>query len=310
MKTSIIKFLAFILLVSTSLSAQEKDNKAIYFKGSKFTYPLIEKWITEYNKENLQSQIKFGTKQTSGKEVLDIIAYQVADSDLISNQTVSYVGRYALVPVSNKRNPIIAKIGKGGLSKKVLKKLFFDETDEYGDEQESKSKFVATVYSRENQAPTTITLAKYFDAKPTDLKGKKILGDDIYLLNAIKRDSTGVTFNSLNYAYDIESRKLRTDIALLPLNLKSQQKEILNTLDIDNTIALLEKNSVENIPVGYFGFVLSKEQRENHQVTDFVKWVLAKGQQFNHQFGFLNLDETTLTAQKAQIDDKFLTSIK
>lgn len=312
MKSYAIKLLAFILLISTSLSAEEKDNKTLYLKGSKFTYPLIEKWIAEYNKENPQSQIKATAKQVTSKDAaLNVVAYQLSDSDLSSNQIVSYVGRYALVPVSNKRNPIIAKAGKSGLSKKLLKKLFFEETDEYGDEsQETKSKYSATVYARENQAPTTITLASYFGAKPTDLKGKKVLGDDIYLLNAIKKDSTGVTFNSLNYVYDIQSRKLRNDIALLPLNLKSQQKEVLNTLDIDNAIALLEKNSVESIPVSNFGFVLSKEQRENKQITDFVKWVLVNGQKFNHEYGFLNLDEATLTSQKNQLDEKYLTAIK
>ena len=307
-----VKLLALFLLVSTSLSAADKDNKTLHLKGAKFTYPLVEKWIAEYSKENPLSEVKTVLWQATEKEsILNIVACQLSDSDLTADQTVAYVGRYALIPVSNKQNPIIAKAGKNGLSKKLLKKLFFEETDDYGDEpQEAKSKYTATVYARENKAPTTITLARYFGANPTELKGKKVLGDDIYLLNAIKKDSTGVTFNSLSYVYDIHSRKLRSDIALLPLNLKSQQKEALNTLDIDNTIALLEKTSVESIPVGSFGFVLSKEQRNNRQITDFIKWILANGQKFNHEFGFLTLDNATLTSQKNQLDDTFLSSIK
>ena len=288
-----------MLLISLPVSAQEKELNAFNLAGAKFTFPLIEKWVLEYNKANPQAQINLNTKQNVDvAHTLKVVAYQVPDSDLLGSQTVSYVGRYALVPVSNKRNPIIAKVGKGGLSKKALKKLFFDESDEYGDEPETKSKFTATVYARENQAPTTITLSRYFGAKPSELKGKKVLGDDIYLLSAIKKDSTGVTFNSLSYVFDTRNRKLRSDIALLPLNLKSQQKEVLNTLDIDNTIALLEKSNVESIPVSNFGFVLSKELLNNKQITDFVKWVLTNGQKFNHEFGFLNLDENNFGPAK------------
>jgi phosphate transport system substrate-binding protein len=312
MKKILLKSIALSLLLSVSLLAQERATKTVFLKGARFTYPLIEKWVTEYNKENLQLQINLVTQPSSGQEsVLNVVAYQVADSDLTTNQSVSYVGKYALIPVSNSKNPIIAKAGKNGFSKKVLKKILFDEVDEYGDDvQKTKNKFIVTVYSRENQAPTTITLSRYFDAKPAELKGKKVLGDDIYLLNAIKKDSTGIAFNSLNYVCDIQSRKFRGDISLLPLNLKTQQKEILNTLDLDYILSLLEKNNVENIPVGKFGFLLSPSQRADKQITSLIKWILTNGQKFNHTSGFLNLDEETLTAQKQTIDEKYITSIK
>ncbi|MDP4271780.1 MAG: hypothetical protein Q8909_16915, partial [Bacteroidota bacterium] len=294
-----------------SVYGQEKENRSFYLKGAKFTFPLIEKWVSEYNKLNPQLQIKINTKQIPDAQGLNVVAYQLTDSDQLANQTAFYVGRYALVPVSNKQNPILSKAGKGGLSKKVLKKLFFDESDEYSeDQQDAKSKYIATVYARESQAPTTIALARYFGVKPVNLKGKKVLGDDIYLLNAIKKDTTGVTYNSINYAYDLQSRKLRSDIALLPLSLKSQQKEVLNSLDLDNAISLLEKNSVESIPVQNFGLALSNEQRDNKILRSFLKWVITSGQSYNHEAGFLNLDESTLSAQKAQTEEKLLTAIQ
>lgn len=311
MKITIIKALALLFLLSTSAFAQQKEIGSFYLKGAKFTFPLIEKWVSEYNKLNPQSQIKINAKQIPDAQELNVVAYQLSDSDQPTSQTAFYVGRYALVPVSNKQNPILDKAGKGGLSKKVLKKLFFDESDEYSeDQQEAKSKYVATVYARESQAPTTIALAKYFGSKPVNLKGKKVLGDEIYLLSAIKKDTTGVTYNSINYVYDLHSRKLKSDIALLPLSLKSQQKEVLNSLDLDNAISLLEKNNVESIPVQNFGLALSEDQSNNKILRAFLRWVVTSGQSYNHEAGFLNLDESTLSAQKAHTEEKLLTAIQ
>jgi phosphate transport system substrate-binding protein len=312
MKTIMIKAFALMLLISLSASAQKKEFNAFSLAGAKFMFPLIEKWVSEYNKTNPQIQININTKQNVDvAHTLKVVASHWSDSNLLARQTVFYVGRYALIPVSNKQNPILAKAGKSGLSKRVVKKLFFEESDEYGEEQqETKSKYNATVYARESLAQTSIALARYFDAKPSELKGRKILGDEIYLLYAIKKDTTGVAFNSLNYVYDIQTRKLKNDIALLPLNLKSQQREALNTLNIDNAIALLEKNEVENIPVDSFGFVVSNEQLENKNFTAFLRWVLTDGQKFNHETGFLNLDESTLIAQREQLNDKYLSAIQ
>jgi hypothetical protein len=312
MKTTIVKIFILMFLIPFSVSAQEKEANVFNLTGAKFTFSLIEKWVSEYNKVNPQAPVIINTKQNAdAAQTLKVAAYQVPDSDLLANQIISYVGRYALIPVSNKQNPILAKVGKSGLSKKALKKLLFDESDIFTeDQQDSKSKYIATVYSRESQAPTTIVLAKYFGARPVDLKGKKVLGDDIYLLNAIKKDTTGVTYNSISYTYDLQSRKLRSDIALLPLNIRAQQKEALNSLDLDNIISLLEKSSVENIPVQNFGLVLTKEQINNKTLRSFLKWVVTNGQNYNHEAGFLSLDESTLSAQQSQLEEKLLTSIE
>jgi ABC-type phosphate transport system substrate-binding protein len=79
---------------------------------------------------------------------------------------------------------------------------------------------------------------------------------------------------------------------------------------LDNTLSLLEHSNVDNIPVEKFGFILSQEQRENKTITAFIKWILTKGQAFNHAAGFLQLDEATLAFQKEHIDEKLLSTIQ
>ena len=300
--------LVFALFISTTAFASEnKAAEPVIISGTKFTYPLIQKWIEEYAKVNPTANVKLAIKTaTSQVTDLNIIAHQPTKEELSDSKEIIYTGRYALLPVTNTNNPILPVARKKGLNKKDIDKLFFEVID-YDDEPgvKVKQKFAATIYSRDNKACASTALAEYFGHASSEIRGKKVLGEDIYLLSAIKKDSIGLTYNNLGYLYDVNSRKLKDGIALLPLDLKKETKEIL-TGNLDNVIEVLEKNRIETIPVEKIGFIYS-QLNARKQVSDFLKWVLSDGQKFNHAEGFLNLDKQALAEQKNLLNEKYLT---
>lgn len=297
MKTN-IKFLLslYLILTSASLFSQE-----IYIENVKFVSPVIEKWINEYRKENPDFRLQIASGQGSEEASLRIVANTLPDDD--ASHKIIYIGRYALVPVSNVQNPLLEKARKG-LKKKELVDLIF-EKDLFDDnyDPEEKAKYTATVYSRSNEAPTALTLAGHFNQTGNSIKGKKIFGDDIYLLHAVQKDPNGVAFNTLNYVYDLTSRRLKTNLSLLPLNLKQKQKEAWESGNIDHLIALLEETPVETIPVENIGFYIPKDYIQNKEITEFVHWILEKGLTFSHEYGLLHPDKETLAFQKARLKD-------
>jgi len=307
MKTNKFYLLLFVLFTSlTSIYAQNAENKTIFISGTKFTYPLIEKWIAGYAKVNPTISIKLAVKTASSQTAdLNIIAHQPTIDELNETKEIIYAGRYALLPVTNTKNPILSAASKRGLNKKEIDKLFFEVINYDEDPVKEKPKFVATIYSRDNNACASTALAGYFGHVSSEIKGKKVLGDDIYLISAIKRDSVGLTYNNLGYLYDTDSRKLKDGIALLPLDLKKETKEIL-TGNLDLVIDVLEKNHIETIPVEKIGFIYSQENARK-EVSEFLKWVLADGQKFNHEEGFLNLNKQELAEQSTRLTEKFLT---
>jgi ABC-type phosphate transport system substrate-binding protein len=296
-------------LFSGYIFAQE-----IRIEGTKFVYPIVEKWLTEYKKENPQSPIRLGVGTSPNKESSDlsVIVHPLPDGDNANGEKIVYVGRYALLPVSNAQNPLLEKAAKG-LKKKELVELVFEKDilDEDFDANE-KSKYTATIYSRDSESSTTQALADHFDQAPERIKGKKIFGDEIYLLTAVQKDEKGITFNTLNYVFDLKSRRLKSGISLVPLQLKLKQKEAFDSSNIDQLISLLEESKIETIPVKNFGLQIPKEYFANKDVVHFVNWILEHGQQYNHEYGFLNLDSKTLTNQKEQLDDskKYLSYLK
>ncbi|MFZ4725902.1 MAG: hypothetical protein ACOYMD_10695 [Paludibacter sp.] len=308
MKTNYFYQLLFSLFITSSVFSAENSSvkEPIVISGTKFTYPLIEKWITEYEKANPSANIKLATKANVGRAAdLNIIAHQPAQNELQPNQEIIYAGRYALLPITNNNNPILAAVAKKGLNRKELDKLFFEVIDYNNDGPIQKSKFRANIYSRDNQACASTTLAGYFGHQSSEIRGKKVFGDDIYLLSAIKKDTIGLTYNNLGYLYDINSRILKQGIALLPIELKKDAKSIL-TGNLDDVLNILEATKVETIPVEKIGFIYS-DQNTRKEISEFLKWVLTDGQKFNHEKGFLNLDKQALVEQTNRLNDKFVT---
>lgn len=307
MKSTYFNQLLLALIFSTSVFAAETvpAKETIIISGTKFTYPLIEKWIAEYEKTNPGVNIKLVAKTGNAQSDLNIIAHQPAENELQPNQEIIYAGRYALLPVTNNNNPILSVINKKGLSKKEVDNLFFDVVDFNSDEPVEKPKFKANIYSRENQACASTALAAHFGHLSSEIRGKKVFGDEIYLLSAIKKDSIGLTYNNLGYLYDVNSRSLKDGIALLPVDLKKDAKVLLNG-NLDEVLNVLETSKVETIPVEQIGFVYS-EQNNRKEVAEFLKWILTEGQKFNHEKGFLNLNKEALAEQESRLSEKLLT---
>jgi len=316
MKTNVkLMIILFVVLISgESVLAQDKSIR-INVNGARFSSSIIQKWISEYQKTIPgQSEVKFQIENNASDNAdLSVIAYQPKVENGSDSASVTlFLAKYALIPVANPQNPLLSKIAKRGLKKNELKNILFDkdifEADD--DEDVKKDKYKASVYSCDKSSGITIALANYFEADPARIKGKKLLGDEIFLINALKKDNTGISFNSINYVYDIQSRKLKQDIELLPLQLKQAQKDAFNSKDIDQVLSLLETQSIESVPVEKFGFVISKKQAADPDIINFVNWILAEGQKYDHELGFLHLDESSLTAQKEKIKEYFTVALK
>lgn len=307
MKTTYFYQLLLALFISTTgIAAQNTVNETIVISGTRFTYPLIEKWISEYAKVNPAAMIKLVAKsETPVATDLNIIAHQPATDELKEGQDILYAGRYGLLPVTNSNNPILTSTGKRGLNKKDIDKLFFEVVNYEEEQVVEKPKYHATIYARDNKACASTVLANYYGHVSSEIKGKKVFGDDIYLLSAIRKDTIGITFNNLGYLFDVKSRNLKEGLALLPLDLKKEAKTI-TAGSLDEVISVLEKTKIETIPVEKIGFIYSR-QNVRKEVSDFLKWVLNDGQKFNHEKGFLNLDKELLSDQTKQLNEKLLT---
>lgn len=302
MKTmKLFKSILVILLISSPIFAQDNVNETIYIKSSRFASPLIEKWINEYTKVNPQAQIRLADNSVKAENIsLKVVVSDNSKNGLQIGEQILFFGRYAILPVIGKDNPLLAEFSKKKLNDKRIKDLFFEKDILSEDTNPSKPGYDVTVYSGNNNESVAHSFASYFGYTSSSLKGKKISGDDAFLINAIQKDKTGVTFNALGNIFDINTRELKDNITILPLDVKKEYRNYFTeSVNIDNVIELLESEPIDLIPVDNIGFAYSPG---NKTVKEFLVWVLTEGKTFNHSYGILNPDEKVLTYQIKELE--------
>ena len=296
--------LGILIAISVSVSAQttgeskpSAQQEVVYIKGVRFVDALLEKWITEYSKTHPDVSFSIAGKEPH-EYAIEVVPSVTRDENV--SATVSF-GKYAILPIAGKDNVLPDELKKKKLNEKRIKELFFEKdflADDY--EPEKKVKYDVTVYSGNGSHSVSHSFAGHFGYEASSLKGKKIAGDDIYLNNAVQKDAKGVSFNHLNYVFDINSRRLNDGITLLPLDVKKEYAEVLNVQNLDKTIALLENKNIELIPVEELAFVLS--EKVNPATLRFVEWALSEeGQAFINPYGFLRLDTKAIAQQQKKI---------
>lgn len=293
-----MKIKAFITVIATVVTltasaATAQNDGSITIKVNKASKALVEKWIEGYKAVNPDVQIAL----VSGKNA-------DADLTLVSSHqegvNVTYVGRYALLPVTSTENPLLNDIQKKEWKSKDIKNLFFtaeDLDEEYEEEVEGKHnklKDKLTVYSGSSKTSLSSIFASHFGRTLDDLRGNRIAGDDLYLLSAINEDKASVTFNALSNLYDLSSRTLRSDLALLPLGVKASQREVLRSGNLDETLELIENEDIDLIPVEDIGFIYNSFDTD---IDNFLQWIIRDGQQYNHEAGFLHLTNKEVESQ-------------
>ena len=282
-----------VAVTLTANAATAQNDGVITVKVNKASKALVEKWIEGYKAVNPDVQIAL----VSGKNA-------DADLTLVSSHqegvNVTYVGRYALLPVTSTDNPLLGDIQKKVWKSKDIKSLFFtaeDLDEEYEEEVEGKHnklKDKLTVYSGSSKTSLSGIFASPFARTIDDLRGNRIAGDDLYLLSAISEDKASVTFNALSNLYDLSSRTLRSDLALLPLDVKASQREALRSGNLDEALELIENEDIDLIPVENIGFTYNSFDTD---IDQFLQWIIRDGQQYNHAAGFLHLTNKEVESQ-------------
>ncbi|MDP4186482.1 MAG: hypothetical protein Q8910_01915 [Bacteroidota bacterium] len=281
----------------------QKHNETISISGTSYTYPLIEKWISEYSKYNPEVNFKLVKNPGKNEKIdLKIITSTQNQNEVKNTDSLVIVGEVALLPITSKKNQGFSKQFKKGFKQQELKDIFLKKEEEVWEEDAPKNKIKYTVYTKSPQSSSAQILSKYFGKPANNLKGVIVAGDDKYLINSVLKDSTGVAYNSLGLVYDLTNRLPVNGIKVLPIDLNNngrleKNEEIYDNLD--QVISYLENNPNKSIPTDVISFVYAGS--ENQEVGKFVNWVKNSGQNYNHLYGFLkNSNESlnVLTVQK------------
>ncbi len=304
-----ISIIAALLFYTVSTFAQQKEAGIVKLRGTRLTYPLVKKWISEFNKK--YPAIKVAIAQDAPADSIDfsIASYALTPQDVKENQEGIVVTRYVQLPIVNSNRPDLAALQARGLTEKNLSDLFFTTTaPEFI--ASSKSQAPLALYVRDRPVCAVKAFAGHFGNDPKQLQGIGIKGDDQALADAVRKDVNGISFNNLGFIYDVKTRKVTEGLAVIPLDLNENGKidkaeKIYSTLD--NVIDFIEKTHNPKFVNETVNFIFDKNSK-NAAAGIFLNWTLSDGQKFSHEFGFLSVDEKLLTQQKIIAESNFKVS--
>lgn len=298
MKTRIVLMIAFMVTGSLAF-AQQKDAGTVKLRGTRLSYPLVKKWIAEFNKEYPDIHVSITPKAPADSVDFSIAAYALKAKELDGNRQAVVVTRYVQLPIVNSQRPGLAEFQAQGFTDRNLSDLFFT-TNKPSFLTSSQAKTPLALYVRDRPVCAVKAFAAHFGTDPKEINGIGVKGDDEDLAEAVRNDVNGISFNNLGFIYDVKTREITEGLAVIPLDLNENGKvdkdeQFYSTLD--NVIDFIEKTHHPKFVNESVNFIFNKDSK-NVNAGIFLNWVLTKGQRFNHELGFMSQDEKFLTEQK------------
>lgn len=297
---------SYFFMIALSLATLQLMAQTYTINSPRFARPLVEKWIEEYAKVELNVHFRLlnGCGCTE-ESALYILPYGKGDEETVDHGI--FFAEYAILPFTASNSEAAQILGGRKFSNRRLSSIFFEQQTYVPEEeltkQEKRQKRLV-IYSANNGASTTDPFASFFNESKDNLRGKRISGDDLFLNTAVKKDPLGVSFNALSNLYDLNSRQLKEGLSIVPLDTKREIADaFLNHATLDTMIELLEQYSADNIPVGKVALAY---KGLNKDIQGFLTWILTSGRQLNHHYGLLEIDHQLAQRQIDAINTELI----
>jgi phosphate transport system substrate-binding protein len=313
-----ICFLGASLLSTIGFSSPQVEKKAlegrISISGAWALYPMAVKWAEEFQKIHPRVIIDVQAGG-AGKGIADALAGMV-DIGMVSrgiNQAEVAKGAFAVavtkdavVPTINEKSPFITELLKKGVKREQFIDIWITKKIKaWGQVLGTGEEAPIHLYTRSDACGAAETWAEFLGKRQEDLEGTGVYGDP-GLADAVKRDSLGIGYNNINYAYDAKTKRAVKGIMILPLDLDrsgwiENDENFYGTRD--EIVQAIATDIYPSPPARDLYFV-TKGKPKNLLLMEFIKWVLTEGQNFVPETGYIALSQRKLTEGLEKVGEK------
>jgi phosphate transport system substrate-binding protein len=311
-KPKTISIAVVILIFATAFAGCIGESESIRVSGAWALYPMMVKWAEEYQKINPDVRIDVSAGG-AGKGMVDALGGLV-DIGMVSRDIFPEeieqgafwvsVTKDAVVATVNEDNPVLNDLLVKGVNRSTFIDIWITEKAKtWGEVVGTNAGDEIQVYTRSDACGAAKTWAKYLgNYHQEDLLGVAVYGDP-GLAEAVKKDSLGIGYNNLNYAYDMETGKPVEGIRIIPLDLNDNGE-----IDDDENFYGNRSELVNAIATGTYP---SPPARDLHLVTkdkftgltkEFVKWILTDGQQYVTETGYIQLPQERIEQELEKLE--------
>jgi phosphate transport system substrate-binding protein len=286
----------------------------VTISGAWALYPMVVKWAEEFQK--IYPKVKLDISAGgAGKGMADALA-GVVDIGMVSRAVYPAeiekgawwiaVTKDAVVPTINAKNPFLKDLTAKGVKREIFTDLWITEKIKtWGEVLGTSAKQPVHVYTRSDACGAADTWAAFMGKKQEDLLGVGVYGDP-GLVEAVKKDNLGIGFNNIGYAYDSKTLKPLDGIAILPIDVNGNgtiDKEENCYATRNDIVKAIDEGRYPSPPARDLHFV-AKGNPTREVVREFMAWVLADGQKYVPEAGYINLTPDKIKDQLDKLAGK------
>lgn len=310
--TGLILLSLFSSLNIQTVNCQEKLSGQLSISGAFALYPITIKWAGEFRKINPGVRIDISAGG-AGKGISDalngmvdigMVSREIYPEEIKNGAYPIAVTKDAVVAVVSELNPALNEILAKGLKKDAGNNIWITgKFTTWAQAFGIKSTTPIHVYTRSDACGAAEMWAKYYNKKQEDLNGVGVFGDP-GLAQAVKKDPLGIGFNNIGYAYDATTKQQMKGLKVIPLDLNNNGKidpdeSFYNSMN--DLIAAIATGKYPSPPARELYFVVKGNPKNNKVLTEFIKWVLADGQKFVHESGYIALPKEKLESERKKL---------
>jgi phosphate transport system substrate-binding protein len=318
---SIISYVLIVGVLFTAGCGKKKESSSqadqlqgtISLSGAWALYPMVVKWAEEFQKINPQVRIDVAAGG-AGKGMADCLA-QVVDIGMVSREIYPAeiekgawwvsVTKDAVVPTVNAGNPVLQELLKKGVTRDVFINVWITgQVTSWGHIAGNENADSVHVYTRSDACGAAQTWAEFLGKKQEDLLGVGVYGDP-GLAEAVKKDTLGIGFNNINYAYDTQTKKQLDQMVVLPIDINGN-----GVIDADEDFCGDRDRMVKAIAAGKYPspparalHLVCRGKPEKKVVVEFLKWILTDGRQYVSESGYINLSQDKIQQELEKLSD-------
>lgn len=254
---------------------------------------LTKNWASEYEKLNPDVNIAINNYSDEGMKTgkyLGIISNRVVSS---LNETGIWrmtIGRDAIVPLINSRNPILIELASRGISQEEFKEIITGPANQEWESLIKSSKSAAIHFYNLENTVINEGLSDFAKADKANIKGIKV-NSAAELIAAIQNDIYAIGFCRLSDAMDVSTKQILENIVLLPIDKNGNGR-----IDSFEKIYKNPETFSRGVWVGKYPhtlcgsiYAISQEKPTDKSELAFLEWILEDGQQFMDQNGYIVL---------------------
>jgi phosphate transport system substrate-binding protein len=213
------------MLAAAITSYGQEKKGSITLSGAWAIYPTAVAWGEAFQKFNPGVKINVFAGG-AGKGAADVIA-GLSDIGMVSRDPYPaevkkgivpvYVLHDAVFPVVSDKNPVLDELLRKGIKKETWTGIYINGTVAEWDEATGKKVNRSIhVYTRSDTCGAAAVWAAFLGKKQEDLRGIGVYGDP-GLIEAVRRDPTGVGYSNFSYVFTREGA-LVPGIRLVPID--------------------------------------------------------------------------------------------